>query len=175
MGKQWKQWETLLFLGSKITADGDCSHEIERHLFLGRKAVTNLDTILKTKDITLPSKAHLVKAMVFPVVMYECESWIIKKAEHQIIDAFELWCWRRLLRSPLDCKEIQPVHPKGEKSFFKKKINYFNWRLITLQYYSGFCHILTWISMGVHVFPILDPFHLPPSSYPSGSSQCTSP
>ena len=86
------------FWGSKITADGDCSHEIERHLFLGRKAMTNLDSILKSKDITLPTKVHLVKAIVFPVVMYGCESWIIKKAEHQRIDAFELWCWRRLLR-----------------------------------------------------------------------------
>ena len=85
---------------SKLTADGDCSHEIKRHLFLGRKAMTNLDSILKSRDITLPTKVHLVKAMVFPVVMYGCESWIIKKAEHQIIDAFELWCWRRLLRVP---------------------------------------------------------------------------
>ena len=86
------------FWGSKITADGDCSHEIERHLFFGRKAMTNLDSILKSKDITLPTKVHLVKAIVFPVVMYGCESWIIKKAEHQRIDAFKLWCWRRLLR-----------------------------------------------------------------------------
>ena len=82
----------FIFGGSKITADGDCSHEIKRHLFLGRKAVTNLDSILKSRDITLPTKVHLVKAMVFPVIMYECESWTIKKAEHQRIDAFELWC-----------------------------------------------------------------------------------
>ena len=82
----------FIFLDSKITADGDCSHEIKRHLFLGRKAVTNLDSILKSRDITLPTKVHLVKAMVFPVIMYECESWTIKKAEHQRIDAFELWC-----------------------------------------------------------------------------------
>ena len=90
----------FIFFGSKITADGDCSHEIKRRLLLERKAMTNLDSILKSRDITLPTKVHLVKAMVFPVVMYGCESWIIKKAEHQIIDAFELWCWRRLLRAP---------------------------------------------------------------------------
>ena len=89
----------FIFLGSKITADGDCSHEIKRHLLLGRKAMTNLD-ILKSRDITLPTKVHLVKAMVFPVVVYGCESWTIKKAEHQRIDAFELWCCRRLLRIP---------------------------------------------------------------------------
>ena len=86
--------------GSKITADGDCSHEIKRHLFLGRKVMTNLDSILKTRDITLPTKIRLVEAMVFPVVMYGCESWTIKKAECRRIDAFELWCWRRLLRVP---------------------------------------------------------------------------
>ena len=90
----------FIFLGSKITADGDCNHEIKRHLLLGRKAMTKLDRILKSRDITLPTKAHLVKAMVFPVVMFECESWTIKKAEHERIDAFELWCWRRLLRVP---------------------------------------------------------------------------
>ena len=89
MGKQWKQWETLFFGGSKITADGDCSHEIKRCLLLGRRAMTNLDGILKNRDITLPTKIHLVKAMVFPIVMYRCESWTIKKAEHQRIDAFE--------------------------------------------------------------------------------------
>ena len=86
--------------GSKITADGDCSHEIKTCLLLGRKAVTNLDSILKSRDITLPTKVHLVKAMVFPVVLYRCESWTIKKAEHRRIDAFELWCWRRLWRVP---------------------------------------------------------------------------
>ena len=96
MEKQWKQWLTV-FLGSKITAGGDCSHEIKRHLLLGRKAMTNLDSILKSRGITLSTKVHLVKAMVFPVVMYGCESWTVKKAEHQRIDAFELWCWRRLL------------------------------------------------------------------------------
>ena len=90
----------LIFLGSKITADGDRSHEIKRRLLPGRKVMTNLDTILKSRDITLPTKVHLVKAMVFPVVMYGCESWTIKKAERQIIDAFELWYWRRLLRVP---------------------------------------------------------------------------
>ena len=91
---------TDIFLGSKITADGDCSHEIKRRLLLGRKVMTNLDSILKSRDITLPTKVHLVKAMVFPVVMYGCESWTIKKAEHRRIDAFELWYWRRLLRVP---------------------------------------------------------------------------
>ena len=100
----------FIFGGSKITADGDCSHEIKRHLLLGRKVMTNLDSIFKSRDITLPTKVPLVKAMVLPVVMYGCESWTVKKAECRRIDAFELWCWRRLLRSPLDYKEIQPVH-----------------------------------------------------------------
>ena len=90
----------FIFLGSKITADGDCSHEIKRRLLLGRKVMTNLDSILKSRDITLPTKVRLVKAMVFPVVMYEWESWTVKKAEHRRIDAFELWCWRSLLRVP---------------------------------------------------------------------------
>ena len=105
----------FIFLGSKITADGDCTHEIKRPLLLGRKVMTKLACILKSRDITLPKMAHLVKAMVFPVIMYGCESWTIKKAEHQRIDAFELWCWRRFL-SPLDCKEIQPVIHKGNQS-----------------------------------------------------------
>ena len=100
MGRQWKQCQTLFWGGSKITADGDCSHEIKRRLHLGRKVMNNLDSILKSRDITLPTKVHLVKAMVFPVVTYECESWTVKKAEHQKIYAFELWCWRRLLRVP---------------------------------------------------------------------------
>ena len=104
----------FIFLGSKITADGDCSHEIKRLLLLGRKVMTNLDSIFKSRDITLPTEVHLVKAMVFPVVMYGCESWTVKKAECRRIDAFELWCWRRLL-SPLDCKEIQPVHSEGDQ------------------------------------------------------------
>ena len=99
MGKQWKQWLTI-FLGSKITADDDCSHEIKRCLLLGRKLMTNLDSILKSRDITSSTKVCLVKTMVFPVVMYGCESWTIKRAEHRRIDAFELWCWRRLLRVP---------------------------------------------------------------------------
>ena len=90
----------FIFWGSKITADGDCSHEIKRRLLLGRKVMTNLDSILKSRDITLPTKVHLVKAVVFPVVMYGCETWTVKKAERQRIDAFELWCWRRLLRAP---------------------------------------------------------------------------
>ena len=90
----------FIFLGSKITADGDCSHEIKRHLFLGRKVMTNLDSIFKSRDITLPTKVCLVKAMVFPVVMYGCESWTVKTAECQRIEAFELWCWRRFLRVP---------------------------------------------------------------------------
>ena len=115
MGKQLKQWQTFIFGGSKITADGDCSHEIKRHL-LGRKAMTNLDSILKSRDITLPTKVCRVKAMVFPVVMYQCESWTIKKVEHRRIDAFKLWCWRRL-ESPLDCKEIQPVNSIGNQSW----------------------------------------------------------
>ena len=99
MGKQWKQCQTI-FWGSKITADGDCSHEIKRPLPLGRKVMTNLDSILKSRDITSPTKVLLVKAMVLSVVMYGCESWNIKEAKHRRIDAFELWCWRRLLRVP---------------------------------------------------------------------------
>ena len=99
MGKQKKQCQTIL-LGSKITADGDCSHEIKRHLLLGRKVITNLDSIFKSRDITLPTKVRLVKTKVFPVVMYGCESWTVKKAERIRIDALELWCWRRLLRVP---------------------------------------------------------------------------
>ena len=102
--------------GSKITADGDCSHEIKRRLLLGRKVITNLDGIFKIRDITLPTTVHLVKAVVFPVVMYGCESWTVKKAERRRSDAFELWRWKTL-ESPLDCKEIQPVHPKGDQSW----------------------------------------------------------
>ena len=100
MGKQGKQCQTLFLGGSKITADGDCSPEIKRHLLRGRKVMTNLDTIFKSRDITSPTKVCLAKAMVFPVVVYGCESWTVKKAEHRRIDAFEVWCWRRLLRSP---------------------------------------------------------------------------
>ena len=100
MGKQWKQCQTFFLVGgeSKIAADGDCSHEIKRRLLLGRKVMTNLDSIFTSRDITLPTKVRLVKAMVLPVVMYGCESWTVKKAERQRTDAFELWCWRRLLR-----------------------------------------------------------------------------
>ena len=112
MGKLWQ----TIFLGSKITADGDCSHEIQKHLLLTRKVITSVDSILNSRDITLPTNVHLVKAMVFPVVKYGCESWTKKKAECQKIDAFELWCWRRLL-SFLNNKEIQPVHPKGNQSW----------------------------------------------------------
>ena len=104
----------FIFLGSKITAEGDCSHEIKKRLLLGRKVMTNIDSIFKSRDITLPTKVHLVKTMVFPVVMYGCESWTVKKAERRRIDAFELWCWRRL-ESPLDCKEIQTVHSEGDQ------------------------------------------------------------
>ena len=106
----------FIFGGSKITTDGDCSHEIKRCLLLGRKVITNLDSILKSRDITLPTKVHLVKAMVFPVVMYGCESRTVKKAECPRVDAFELGCWRRQDKSPLDSKGIQPVHPKGNQS-----------------------------------------------------------
>ena len=110
MGKQWQ----IIFLGPKITADGDCSHEIKRHLLLERKAMTNLDSMLKSKDITLPSKVHLVKAMVFPLVMYVCEGWTVKKGGYQRIVAFELWCWRRLLKVPWSArrilKEISPEY-----------------------------------------------------------------
>ena len=139
MEKQWKQWQTLLFWGSKITADGDCSHEIKRHLLLGRKVMTNLESILKSRDITLPTKVHLVKAMVFPEVMYGCESWIIKKAECRRIDAFDLWCWRRLLRVPWTArrsnqsilKEISPEYSL-EGLMLKLKLQYFSylmWRV----------------------------------------------
>ena len=122
----------FIFLGSKITADGDCSHEIKRHLLLGRKVTTNLDSILKSRDITLPRKVHLVKAMVFPVVMYGCESWTIKKAESRRIDAFELWCWRRLLRVPWTARrsnqsileEISPDY-SSEGLMLKLKLQYF--------------------------------------------------
>ena len=103
-----------IFLGFKITVDNDCSHEIKRCLLLGRKVMTNLDSILKSKNITLLTKVHIVKAMVFPVVMYGCESWTTKKAECQRIDALELWCWKRFL-SPLDCKDIKPINPKGNQ------------------------------------------------------------
>ena len=131
MGKQWKLTD-FVFLGSKITAGGDCSHEIKRRWLLGRKVMTNLDSILNSRDITLPTKVHLVKAIVFPVVMYGYESWTIKKAEHQRIDAFELWCWRRLLRFPWTArrsnqsilKEISPEYSL-EGLMLKLKLQYF--------------------------------------------------
>ena len=122
----------FIFLGSRITADGDCSHEIKRHLLLGRKVITNLDSILKSRDITLPTKVHLVKVMVFLVVMYGCESWTVKKAERRRIDAFELWCWRGLLRVPWTArrfnrsilKEISPGCSL-EALMLKLKLQYF--------------------------------------------------
>ena len=143
MGKQWNQVTDFIFLGSKITADSDCSHEIKRHLLLGRKAMTNLDSILKSRDITLLTKVHLVKAMVSPVVMYGCESWNIKKAEHQRIDAFELWCWRKLLRVPWTArrssqsilKKISPEYSL-EDLMLKLKLQYFGhlmWRTDSLE------------------------------------------
>ena len=127
MGKQCQ----TIFLGSKITADGDCSHEIRRRFLLRRKVMTNLDSIFKSRDITLQTKVHLVKATVFPVVMYGCESWTVKKAEHRRIDAFELWCWRRLLRVPSArrsnqsiLKEISPGCSL-EEMMLKLKLQYF--------------------------------------------------
>ena len=137
MANRWETMETMkdfILGGSKITADGDCSHEIKRHLILGRKVMTNLDSILKSRDITLPTKVHLVKAMVFPVLMYGCESWTIKKAEHWRIDAFELWCWRRLIRVPWTArrfnqsilKEISPEYSL-EGLMLKLKLQYFGY------------------------------------------------
>ena len=131
IGKQWKQWQTI-FLGSKITGDSDCGHEIERSLLLGRKAMTNLDSVLKSRDIPLPTKVHLVKVMVFPVVMYGCETCTLKKAEQQRIDAFELWCWGRLLRVPWTSrisnqsilKEINLEYPL-EGLMLKLKLQYY--------------------------------------------------
>ena len=143
MANRWGNSGWLYFLGSKITADGDCSHEIKRHLLLGRKVMPNLDSILKSRDITLPTKVCLVKAMVFPLVMYGCESWTIKKAKPQRIDAFELWCCRRLLRVPWTArrsnksilKEISPEYSlKG--LMLKLKLQYFGhliWRTDSLE------------------------------------------
>ena len=132
MQRQWKQCQTLFFGGSKITADGDCSHEIKRRLLLGRKVMTNLDSIFKSRDITLPTSVRLVKAMVFPVVIYGCESWTIKKAEHQRIDAFELWYWRRLLRVPWTARRsnqsiLNEISPgcSLERLLLKLKLQYF--------------------------------------------------
>ena len=131
MGKQWKQWQTVIFLGSKIIVDSDCSHEIKIHLLIGRKSMTNLDNILKSRDITLPTQVCLVKAMVFPAVMDGCERWTIKKPEHRRIDVFELWCWRRLLRAPWTArrsnqsilKEINPEYSL-EGLMLKLKLQY---------------------------------------------------
>ena len=131
-GETVKTVRDFIFLGSKITADGDCSHEIKRRLLLERKAMTNLDSILKSRDVTLPAKVHLVKAMAFPVVVYGCESWTVKKAEHRRIGAFELWCWRRLLRVPWSAKRSNQSIPKEispgcslEGLMLKLKLQYF--------------------------------------------------
>ena len=135
MGKQWKRWQTL-FWGSKITAKGDCSHEIKKRLLLGGKVMTNLDSILKNRDITLPTKIHLGKSMIFPVVMHRCESWTIKKAEHQIIDAFEPWYWRRLFRVPWTARRSsQSTLKKKKKSVLN--IHWKDWLLkLKLQYFG---------------------------------------
>ena len=132
MGKQWKQWQTSFFFGSKVTADGDYSHEIKRCLLFEKKVITNLDSILKSRNITLSTKVCLVKTMVFPVVMYGCESWTIKKAESRRIDAFELWCWRRLLRVPWTAKRsnqsiLREISPgcSLEGLMLKLKLQYF--------------------------------------------------
>ena len=138
LGERMERETDFIFLGSKITADGDCSHEIKRNLFLGRKVMTNLESILKSRDITFLTKVHLVKAMVFPVVMYGCECWTIKKSEHRRIDAFELWCWRRLLRvlwtarrsNQSILKEISPEYSL-EGLMLRLKLPYFGhlmWR-----------------------------------------------
>ena len=131
MGIQWKQYQTL-FWGSKITADGECSYEMKKHLLLERKVLTNLDSILKSRDITLSTKVRLVKAMVFPVVMYGCESWTVKKAERRRIDAFELWYWRRLLRVPWTARRsnqsiLKEISPRCslEGLMLKLKLQYF--------------------------------------------------
>ena len=120
----------FIFLGSKIIADGDCRYEFKRHLLLGRKSMTNLDSVLKSRDITLPTKVHIVKTMVFPVVMYGCESWNTKKAEQQRIDAFKLWCWRRLLRAPWTARTsnqsiLKEIIPEHSLEGLKLKLHYF--------------------------------------------------
>ena len=132
MGNQWKQWESFIFWGSKITADGDCSHEIKRRLLLGRKAMTNLDSTLQSRDFTLPTKVCLVKAMVFPVVIYGCKSWTIMKVEHWRIDAFELWFWRGLLKVPWTARRshlsiLKVISPEYslEGLMLKLKLQYF--------------------------------------------------
>ena len=147
----------FIFLGSKITADGDCSHEIKRRLLPGRKVMTNLESILKSRDITLPTKVQLVKAMVFPVVLYEWESWTIKKAEHRRIDCFKLWCWKRLLRIPwtlrrsnqLILKEIGPEY-SSEGLMVKLKLQYFGHLMRrTDSYHPSSCHLFLITSLSV--------------------------
>ena len=133
MGKQWKQWETI-FWGSKITTDSDCSYEIKRCLLLGRKAMTNLGSMLKSRDITLPEKVHLIKAMVFPIAMYGCESWTIKEAECWIIGSFELWCWRRLLRVPWTAK-------RSNQSILKEISPEYSLEGLNLRYFGKNCLI----------------------------------
>ena len=143
MGNRWGDSGNsvrLYFLGSKITADGDCSHEIKRRLLLGRKVMTNLDSIFKSRDVTLPTKVHLVKAMVFPVVMYGRESWTVKKAEYRRIDAFELWCWRRLLRVPWTAR-------RSNQSILKEISSEYSLEglmlMLKLQYLATWCEELT--------------------------------
>ena len=144
MANRWEKLETVtdfIFLGSEITVDSDCSHEIKRHLFLGRKAMKILDSILKSRDITLPTKVHIVKAMVFPVVIHGCENWTIKKTDHQRIDALELWCWRRLLRVPWTARRsnqstIKQINPVFSLKELMLKLQYFShlmWRADSLE------------------------------------------
>ena len=134
--EKWKKWQTLFFLGSKITVDGDCSHEIERYLLLGRKPMTNLESILTSRDTTLPTKIRIVKAMVFPAVIYRCESWVIKKVECQRIDAFKLWCWRRLLRVPWTTS-------RSNQSILKEINPEYSLEGLKLQYLAIWCDELT--------------------------------
>ena len=141
MGKQWKQWQTLFCGASKITAGGDYSHEIQKRLLFGRKVMTNLDGILKSRDITLPTKVHLVKAMVFSAVMYVCKSWTIKKAEHQRIDAFELWCWRRLLRVSWTARRSnQSILKEISPEYLVERLSGWSWNSNTL---ATYCKELT--------------------------------
>ena len=139
-GETVEKASDFIFLGSKITGDGDCSHEIKRHLLLGRKVMTNLDSVLKSKDVTLPTKVRLLKAMVFPVVMYGCENWTVKKAECQRIDAFELWCWRKLLRVPWTARRsnqsiLKEISPGCSLEGLMMKLK--------LQYFGHLCEELT--------------------------------
>ena len=141
MANRWRKIETEIFFGSKITADGNCSHEIKRHLILGRQAMTNLYSVLKSRDTTMPAKVHMIKAMVFPVVMYGCESWTIKKAEHWRTDSFKLWCWRRLLRVPWTARRsnqsiLQEISPEYSLKRLILKLN--------LQYF-GHHYVKSWL------------------------------